>query len=172
VISIISSVKKYRQLAFAILYLIICFVPAVWSGFEGGWVKSIYQLPLINVFQILIYPILLIVLFVIGRTGSSLSTLEEPLGIVISVINVIFLIILPTSLDKQVKLGWPNGSVLSGDHVIMRFGYYLLYALTIIYMMLFLVQWRISRVKSNSNPPTEAKKSVEINTDEEDWRPW
>jgi hypothetical protein len=170
--SFLSTTKKYGQLAFAIIYALICLVPAVWSGYEDGWVKSIYQLPMVNLAQVLIYPVLLILLFFLGQSSSYTATLKEPLGIIVSVINVVFLVILPISLDKQVKLGWPAGSALGGDHVIMRIGYYLLYALTIIYMMLFLVQWRLSGLKAKSDEPNPNGTAEPKNPDDENWRPW
>ena len=141
---ILSHLKKYASLYFALFYLLVCLLPAV--RVSTGEEFSIYNLPLINIIQVLIYPICIILIIIAGLFSESIREGRSILVSVISVANLFFLVVMPITLRKQIQLGWPN-SWLVADASMMLFGYYLLYCLTIAYLLTFFVFMRLRAQK-------------------------
>ncbi|MDR2501921.1 MAG: hypothetical protein LBC78_01580 [Oscillospiraceae bacterium] len=107
-----------------------------------------YGLPVINVIQILIYPALLLALYLAFGSGGRLNIQYSVYSVLVSALNLVFLFLQPIVLQRQAESGWPSGwgSQLA---VQMQIGYYILYCLTIGYLAAFLVRWRIGKVRQN-----------------------
>ncbi|MDR3209863.1 MAG: hypothetical protein LBT36_04465 [Oscillospiraceae bacterium] len=138
--------KRFAQPLFVAAYALVCLLKIVAAGQNGGAdVRfSVYELPAMNILQVLIYPAFLLGLFIAGEAFVSVREWRSPLGMVFSAVNLVFLFLLPIALRAQARRGWPWS--WASSQVYMRSGYYLLYCLTIGYLMVYFVKWRLKAV--------------------------
>jgi hypothetical protein len=141
-----KAFHKYGQAVFVVLYLAACALTVAVVGSNAGH-YSVYKLPAVNILQVLIYPLCMAIIFVAGLVSVSAREGGPLLGMLVSVVNFAFRFLLPIALRNQARSGWTKSPELSPG-VRMQLGYYILYALTVVYLMLFFVQWRLKRMDS------------------------
>jgi len=116
---------------FAAIYCLACALPIIriTTNIIDETVYNIYQLPTVNIIQIIIYPAVLLLMFITAKFAKLNS--NDANTMFISFANLAFLFFLPRSFKEY--------------DAKMLIGYYLLYILTVIMIAIQLIRLRIRR---------------------------
>jgi cytochrome bd-type quinol oxidase subunit 2 len=109
-----------------IVYLLACLFPIV--TIDDNTQLNVLQLPLLNIAQVVVYPVGLLIVYLFTKKRFSLAAFTHPLSLAFSVINLVFLFLLPNALVHQVRL---SAGTVSGQNLQMQLCYYVLYFMTL-----------------------------------------
>lgn len=159
-----SLVWEYSQLIFAAAYVLCCLVPIVALEYQYSNASvieqipyNVFQLSAVRIVQVLIYPVMLIILFVLCKFAlKSMDGIRSYVGAALSGVNMIYLLLLmrliQADVEQKNQFLLQMEGMLERSDIFMSVGYYLLLALSLGHAAGVLVHWQMQRQKATRPP--------------------